>query len=232
MEKITQEELDEQLMKLIENDFEPTDWVDEDGEYLLYVYNKDISGLSFNLLGKADKLFNQICFYGCDMTNVDLSGVMIEGFDIVDSITDGLNLSGAMIRYGTFAGLGFSGVNWEYAQLYESYFDGCDFSNANLSNIELTGSRLVDCVFDGADMSYVTISELYGNYGGLTGVGELENCSFKNVDFSYASFYEVDDILIKNCDFSGANFDNTDMRNAELGLFDGCDLSNAILNEE
>ena len=111
---------------------------------------EEIKTLSKEVYANMERLLDDNSCYGCDLTDVNLSGENLDSADLEGAILVNAMLTGADLEQANLKGANLSGANLQGADLSEA-----DLYKANLSGADLTGAKLEDTLLDDADLNGV-----------------------------------------------------------------------------
>jgi uncharacterized protein YjbI with pentapeptide repeats len=177
-----------------------------------------------------------------DLTDANLSGANLRGFDFIQTFFSGANLSKSELSHANFSqadlhGTDLSGANLSSANFTEAILEGADLSganlnSANLSKARLNGANLSEARLDGANLSearlgetsYITSDRREGKISGAN----LSGANLSGANFSRASLSGayLSKFNLSGLDFSGAYLNGANLSGANLS---GANLSGATL---
>ncbi len=184
---------------------------------------------------------------GLDLSELDLSGVVLRAARLNNASLKGANLEGAILDQAWMLKADLTGANLKDAKLFQAQLvgavlDQADFTNArvasDLSRASIKGARFVGASL-GADMQ----NQSMGLMRGVLKKADLEGADFTDadlsrVDFEFASLKGVDftraNLMraslggadLTGAIIEGANFNEADVTSAKLKSLIGADSSN------
>lgn len=108
---------------------------------------EEIQTLSKEVYANMERLLDGNSCYGCDLTDVNLSGENLDSADLEAAILANAILTGADLEQANLKGADLRGANLRDADLREA-----DLYKANLSGADLTGAKLKGALLDDADL--------------------------------------------------------------------------------
>jgi uncharacterized protein YjbI with pentapeptide repeats len=122
----------------------------------------DIAEIDKDKLMNLEQLLDTKRCYGCDLSDVNLSGKRLKNADLEKANLSGANLEkadlkGANLKGAILVGANLKGANLKNADLYRSNLTGADLTDANQSNVSFDDA-LVDNTI-GLDRSLMLIGQ-------------------------------------------------------------------------
>lgn len=124
---------------------------------------------------------------GCDLSNLDLSGVDLKFADLRGADLTNSNLYGAQLKFADFTyaylhNADLRNVDLNIANLNAADLNGAKLSNANLSGAKLKFANLNGAYLDGtnfnnSDLTGITYDKCIGKPIGVPSIGRLPTCS-------------------------------------------------------
>ena len=163
-------------------------------------------------------------FTGMDLTYANLSGLDLSAHDLTDVILTGADLSNSVLPDNGLSGKNFvntifNGVDLSGKDLSYSDFKYASFKNTNLKNANLSLAKLIEVDLTkiknkslaGANLFNTVIS--YSNLSGINldrvnlAVNNFRNTNFSGVDFTVVSGKFIEGVIWSEADLSDANFE-------------------------
>lgn len=163
-------------------------------------------------------------FSGVNITDADLSGVILKQVNLTRTNLISVNLSGVNLTNADLSDANLGSVNLTRADLSGANLSGVnltrvDLSGANLSGVNLTRAKLIS-----ADLSGINLTN-----------ADLSGAILTNVDLGSANLTRVNlsGINLNGVDLSGADLRDANLRDANLSgaILSGVDISGADLRD-
>ncbi len=183
---------------------------------------------------------NNAGFAGEDLSNLDLSGLKLDGANFENCVLSGTIFESASLAGANLAGAILTGSNLTGANLENASLNGADLTHANLAGANLAHANLTDATFENANLRGASLAGAVATDTGFTGAclddAKLTNGDFSGADFSDARLDRTSFAAssLREATFdraSGANvvFDKADL--SELRASEGCHFSNGSFRE-
>ena len=128
----------------------------------------------------------------CDLTDLDLSGIDLNDFSLINCDFSNSNLKNANLVSTELEDVNFIDANLEGVNLSDSYVEDVNFINTNLEGANLSGTCVVEVSLEGANLTDVNARDV----------------TFKIVTLKNAN--------LTNCDLTESDLKVTNLENASL----------------
>lgn len=109
------------------------------------------------------------CWYGIDLSNIDLHGVDMSGFNLEEANLRGTDLGSANLRGADLSYTHLRGADLGHADLRNANFKYADLMDVNLEGANLKSTCLAGANLRGANLRYTNLRDADLKYADLEG---------------------------------------------------------------
>jgi uncharacterized protein YjbI with pentapeptide repeats len=136
---------------------------------------------------------------------IDLTGVNMQGFDLLHSVFDNAKMQGAKLQGADLIEAKLQGADLRWAQLQGAYLIEAQLQGANLSQAKLQGAYLIEAQLQGADLSRTKF------HGAQLSQAQLQGADLQRAEFDKSTSFSV-------ATLRGAALKDVDLTHATISL--------------